>query len=372
MVVTGAAAAEVRPALAEEPVQLVENAEWQSGQASSVQVGLAAVRGEAEAVVFLLADMPFVDAPLVRALVAEHRRSFGPDRRPAAWPTAGRTPSCLTGWPIRTWPNWRGTRVAECFSIVSASKESSGTLRFSSMLTLPRTCADCWRRLDAFPGPQPGLEESLGPRKSWGPNRGRGRHAVAAIVLAAGESRRMGRPKMTLSWPGGGTVIGQVARTFLGAGCEPVVVVTGGDRGAVEAALEGIPVHLVQNPRYAEGEMLSSIQAGLRSLLPGVEAVLISPGDLPLLRMETIRRLVEAWERSGSPLVAPSFEGRRGHPVLVARSRWPALLALAEGQTLRDFLRAPNTAIEHVTVDDPGIRTDLDTPDEYRRAKDSL
>jgi molybdenum cofactor cytidylyltransferase len=372
VVVTGAAAAEVRPALAEEPVRLVENAEWQSGQASSVRAGLAAVRGETEAVVFLLADTPFVDAPLVRALVAEHCRSLAPIVAPRVadrW--ANPVLFDRVAYPdLAQLEGDQGGRVLfDRFGVKGIEWDPAVLFDVDTPEDLRRLSETPRRppRSAAGPGGVPRPQEDLGTESA-----GTGRQAVAAIVLAAGESRRMGRPKMTLSWPGGGTVIGQVARTFLGAGCQPVVVVTGGDRGAVEAALDRIPVHMVQNPRYAEGEMLSSIQAGLRSLLPGVEAALISPGDLPLLRMETIRRVVGAWERSGSPLVAPSFEGRRGHPVLVARSQWPALLALAEGQTLRDFLRARNTAIEHVTVDDPGIRTDLDTPDEYRRAKGSL
>ncbi|HLF81383.1 MAG TPA: NTP transferase domain-containing protein, partial [Anaerolineales bacterium] len=99
---------------------------------------------------------------------------------------------------------------------------------------------------------------------------------IAAVLLAAGESRRMGRPKLTLPWGPGGSVVSQVVARFREAGADPVLVVTGGDRKEVERALDDSGVHCLFNPNYRQGGMLSSIKVGLGRLLGGdAEAALV-------------------------------------------------------------------------------------------------
>lgn len=194
--------------------------------------------------------------------------------------------------------------------------------------------------------------------------------SVAAIILAAGESKRMGQPKMTLKW-GETTVLERVISVFANAGIERLVVVTGSAREEVEkivaAARVKYPVRSVFNEEFAEGEMLSSIQCGLRAVVEqGVQAAMIALGDQPQVRERSVRTVCEAFKQTGSPLVVPSFHMRRGHPWLVEKSLWGGILALRAPQTPRDFLNAHADRIRYVEVDDAGILADLDTPEQYR------
>ncbi|HEX9676369.1 MAG TPA: nucleotidyltransferase family protein [Anaerolineales bacterium] len=191
---------------------------------------------------------------------------------------------------------------------------------------------------------------------------------IAAVLLAAGESRRMGRPKLTLPWGTGGSVISQVVARFRKAGAEPLLVVTGGDREEIERALQGAGAQCLFNPNYRQGKMLSSIKVGLGRLLDGdAEAALVAPADLPSLTVETLRSLLDHRRRSGEDLIVPSYEMRRGHPVLIGRPQWQDVLELKEGETLRNFLRRKADQIDYVVVDDPGVIQDLDTPEDYEQ-----
>ncbi len=190
---------------------------------------------------------------------------------------------------------------------------------------------------------------------------------IAAVILAAGQSRRMGRPKLLLPW-GNTTVLGQVIATFAEAGIEEIVVVTGGAREQVEA-LAGASARTVFNPLFAEGEMFSSIQVGLGALGPSTRAALIGLGDQPQVQKETVRAVCEAYTRSRSPLVVPSYNLRRGHPWLAGRSIWPELLALSAGRTPREFMNSRAGLIHYVNVDTPTILEDLDTPEDYLKSR---
>ena len=191
---------------------------------------------------------------------------------------------------------------------------------------------------------------------------------IAAVLLAAGESRRMGRPKLTLPWGAGGSVIAQVVSRFREAGADPLLVVTGADRQAVERALDDSGAHCLFNLDYREGGMLSSIRVGLTHLQStAAEATLVAPADLPSLTVETLRSLLDHRRRSGADLIVPSYEMRRGHPVLIARAHWQSVLDLAEGETLRDFLRRRAGQIDYVVVGDAGVIQDIDTPEDYQR-----
>ncbi len=195
---------------------------------------------------------------------------------------------------------------------------------------------------------------------------------VGAVVLAAGQSQRMGRPKLALPW-GERSVIEQVVATLAEAGIAQIVVVTGGAREAVEAALTGHPVRLAYNPDFARSEMLSSLQVGIHALessgSQALAALLVVLGDQPTIEASVVRAVVATYLATGAPLVVPSYQMRRGHPWLVERGLWPELLELAQDQTMRDFLHAHEEKIRYVEVDSPGILKDLDTPEDYQRLR---
>jgi len=195
---------------------------------------------------------------------------------------------------------------------------------------------------------------------------------VSAILLAAGESRRMGQPKMLLPW-GGTTVLGQVVASFAAAGLDDILVVTGGARRQVEALIAGLakdyPVRTVFNPAYTQGEMLSSIQAGLAALGPAPRAALVGLGDQPQVREGVVRGICAAFVETGAPLIIPSFRNRRGHPWLLARPLWAEFLALPAATTPRDFLQVHTGGITYLTVEDDSILRDIDTPEEYNRQR---
>ena len=190
---------------------------------------------------------------------------------------------------------------------------------------------------------------------------------ITGIVLAAGESLRMGSPKMLLPWHGR-SVVEAVVSNLREGGLDRILIVVGGSREGVERALAEAQVGFVFNPEFARGEMLSSIQVGLRALEDEPEAAMLTPGDLPRILPATIRALMEANAAAPGRICVPVYDGRRGHPVLVPRVFWPALLALGEGDSLRGFLRSHENEIMRVEVPDPGIHADLDTPSDYRRA----
>ena len=192
---------------------------------------------------------------------------------------------------------------------------------------------------------------------------------VAAVVLAAGRSTRMGRPKQTLPW-GETTIIGQVVRQLRRAQIDEIVVVTGGARAEVEAALNGSGARLVFNPDFEQGEMASSLQAGLRELPQNCQAALAVLADQPQIQVEVITAVVQRWRETLAPIVAPSYQMRRGHPLLFDRAEWAAIRLLPPGANPRDYLRQA-AGLEYVAVNTDSILRDLDTPADYERERQS-
>lgn len=191
---------------------------------------------------------------------------------------------------------------------------------------------------------------------------------ISAIILAAGQSKRMGQPKMLLPW-GTLTVIEHVVVTFLNAGIEDILVITGGVHEQVEKAIDGYPVRKIHNQEYENGEMLSSLQSGLRNIGEQSPATLIGLGDQPQIQEGSIRLICEAYRKNKSDLIVPSFQMRRGHPWLVAHPLWNAILELKPPQTLRDFLNQYADQIQYMNVDTPTILADLDTPEDYQNSR---
>ncbi|MDO8754420.1 MAG: nucleotidyltransferase family protein [Anaerolineales bacterium] len=186
---------------------------------------------------------------------------------------------------------------------------------------------------------------------------------ITAIILAAGESKRMGEPKMLMPY-GKSTVLQTVISAFQSAGIKDILVVTGGARQQVEMLI-GKTVQTVFNDNYQNGEMLSSIQLGLSVKMREASAALICLGDQPQVEERSVRSICNAFLESKSQLVVPSYQNQRGHPWLVARSLWDELLTLKAPKTSRDFLKKHARAIHYVNINTPSVIEDLDTPQDY-------
>jgi molybdenum cofactor cytidylyltransferase len=190
---------------------------------------------------------------------------------------------------------------------------------------------------------------------------------IAAIVLAAGASTRMGRQKLTLPMADGRALVRLAVEQVLAAGLDETVVVLGGDAEAVSAVLAGLPVRTVANPRYAEGQS-TSLRAGLDALRPGTEAVVIALGDQPLPDPGVVRRLVAAFRETGRPIVVPVYRDGRGNPVLFGSALFGELRAVTGDQGGRGVIAGDPDRVAEVPVDAP-MPTDIDTPQDYEAAR---
>jgi molybdenum cofactor cytidylyltransferase len=189
---------------------------------------------------------------------------------------------------------------------------------------------------------------------------------LSAVVLAAGQSRRMGSPKINLPW-GRTTVLGQVLETLLEAKLDEIILVTGAH--AVEGVEEFVDrgVRLVYNTNYASGEMLSSFQVGLQEASSESQAALLALGDQPQMELAVVREVVLTFQASQPLILLPSFQMRRGHPGVVSRLLWGDLLSMRPPATLRVFLDAHAAEIKYLNVETETVIQDLDTPDDYER-----
>ena len=191
---------------------------------------------------------------------------------------------------------------------------------------------------------------------------------VVGIILAAGASSRMGRPKALLPI-GQDLFVTRVCRTLRDAGVDDLVVVAGPEHEAIADALAaaGLPARVVENRRRDEGQ-LSSVLAGLAVAdRPGVDAVLVHLVDAPLVRPETARAVLDAYFRTHAPVVRPAVGGRHGHPVLFARSVFDQLRRADPGVGARGVVQAHAADVCNVPVDDEGACRDIDTPEDYAR-----
>lgn len=184
---------------------------------------------------------------------------------------------------------------------------------------------------------------------------------IAAIVLAAGRSSRMGSDNKLLVDLDGQPLLSRTLSVLGASAVHSMVVVTGHDHEAVGAVASAAGATVVHNPEHAAG-MSTSIRAGLAALEP-VDGVLIALGDMPFVRPQDIEALLEAFDpQGGAPIVVPIHDRKRGHPVLWAWQYVPELMALTGDVGARSVLAAHADDVHHVPVPDPGIHVDVDTP----------
>lgn len=186
---------------------------------------------------------------------------------------------------------------------------------------------------------------------------------IAAIVLAAGYARRMGRQKLLLDLRGKPVVRWSVEAVLPHVG--DVVVVTGQDDAAVRAALAGLPLRFALNPRPHEGQG-SSIAIGVAALKPWTTAALIALGDQPRLPAGVVEALLAAMTRTGKAIAAPVYRGTRGTPVLFSSEVFPELAVLGGDTGARPVVDARPERVATVAFD-VAMPPDVDTPEDYAR-----
>jgi len=197
---------------------------------------------------------------------------------------------------------------------------------------------------------------------------------VPGVILAAGASSRMGRPKALLPTAAPGeTFLSRLVGTLVAAGLDDLVLVVGRlsapDEAELTRVLEALPpvVRAVENPDPSRGQ-LSSLQEGLAFIdHPGVRGMLVTLIDVPLVAADTVRALLEAYRATGAPVVRPARQGRHGHPVIFDRALFDALRQADPAGGARAVVRAHADRAVELAVDDEGAFVDVDTPEDYAR-----
>jgi molybdenum cofactor cytidylyltransferase len=192
---------------------------------------------------------------------------------------------------------------------------------------------------------------------------------VAAIILAAGRSTRMGGPNKLLAELGGKPLVRIVTEQALASKAKGVIVVTGHQAEQVEKALQGLNVKFVRNPDFAEG-LASSVKAGISAVADNADAAVICLGDMPLIDAHLIDRLIEAFAPDRGNLIAvPVSDNRRGNPVLWSRRFFHELMTLDGDIGARHLIAKHGEAVAEVPVDGHGAFLDIDTPQALEAAQ---
>jgi molybdenum cofactor cytidylyltransferase len=197
---------------------------------------------------------------------------------------------------------------------------------------------------------------------------------LSAVILAAGDSSRMGAPKAALVTPDSGdSVIARIVRTLRAADVEDLVIVTGRHHDAVLEALARDRVmpspRIVRNPDPSRGQ-LSSLLAGMDAVLTArTEALMMTLVDVPLVRVSTVIAVIDEWRRSRAPIVRPAIGDRHGHPVIFDRAVFDEIRRAGLDVGAKSVVRAHEHEIVNVPVDDEGCVRDVDTPADYDEMK---
>jgi molybdenum cofactor cytidylyltransferase len=195
---------------------------------------------------------------------------------------------------------------------------------------------------------------------------------IAAVVLAAGRSTRMGGANKLLAVIGGKPLVRIAAEQALASRADPVIVVTGHERERVEAALAGLDLRMMHNANYADG-LGSSLKAGVAAVPPEADGVIVCLGDMPQVTADLIDRLIGAYDaEKGALVIAPTRNGQRGNPVLWSRRFFPDLMAITGDIGARNLLAGYGEAVVEVPVTEAGAFVDIDTPDALSAAKAEL
>jgi molybdenum cofactor cytidylyltransferase len=189
---------------------------------------------------------------------------------------------------------------------------------------------------------------------------------IWTMILAAGESRRMGTPKLLLPFREK-TMIETLVAEVLRSKSDKTMVVLGAEKEKIERIISRLQVAIVVNTRYEEG-MLSSIQAGFEALPDEVEAVLVCLGDQPLIPFFVLDKLIEAYKDTKKGIIIPVYKKSRGHPILIDMKYKPDIKRISPDIGLRALVHDHSQDVMEVEVDAPQILKDIDKPEDYMRA----
>ena len=196
-----------------------------------------------------------------------------------------------------------------------------------------------------------------------------GANRIAAIVLAAGRSTRMGDTNKLVAEIGGKPLVRIAADQALASRAQPVIVVTGHQRERIEKALAGLPVRFVHNPDFADG-LGTSLKAGIAAVPAESDGVVVCLGDMPQVDAALIDRLIAAFNpEQGALAVMPTFNGRRGNPVLWSRRFFPELMAIEGDVGARHLITQYGEAVVEVPLTGTAAHVDVDTPEALRGVK---
>jgi molybdenum cofactor cytidylyltransferase len=189
---------------------------------------------------------------------------------------------------------------------------------------------------------------------------------LAAVVLAAGESRRMGRPKQLLPF-GEQTMLERVVDTLLSAGVGEVVVVLGHEAERVRAVLGDRPVQSVINAAYRQG-MLSSVKCGVRAVGTVYDAALFALGDQPHIEPAVVSEVIRAYRTGNAGIVIPRYGAKKGHPIIINLQKYrQAIIGLPEDAGLNALMQEHADDVRLIDVATEDIIRDIDVPDDYTR-----
>jgi molybdenum cofactor cytidylyltransferase len=188
---------------------------------------------------------------------------------------------------------------------------------------------------------------------------------ISAILLAAGESRRMGEFKQLLKFAGQ-TFVECCTDHLLASPVGEVIVVTGHREADVRRALGGRVVRFAHNPDYRDG-MSSSVKRGIRAVSPAAAAVVVALVDQPQIDTAIINRVIAEYEKRQAMIVIPTYSRRNGHPVVIDLRLRDELLTFDDAQGLRQVIHAHAAEVVHVEVATDAVLTDFDYPEDYRR-----
>ena len=187
---------------------------------------------------------------------------------------------------------------------------------------------------------------------------------LSAIILAAGESKRMGKPKQLLPL-GKSTLLEQAIDNLLNSSVDETIVVLGHKAEEITEKIANKPVKVVINPDYQQG-MSTSIVAGLIMVDPRSQAVMLALGDQPLVTSRTINQLIEAFSKNKKGIAVPTYRGRRGHPIIFDIKYKAELFKLKGDIGGREIIQNHPKDVFMVAVDSESVISDIDTQEDYK------